>query len=118
MPAAASTARHNRPPKGRELTAGWTQDQEIAFTAARDGATHLIGLLNAEMIDEGAKASPDPERPARLDEEITRRWQERSSLSVHDDARVAALGAEWSARIRALAQATKHIDGAGRSAWT
>lgn len=79
----------------------WTQDEALAFEAAREAVTHLRAILTSEIAEEEAKHQPDAARLSGLRDEQQRLFQERAKLRLHDHAEVARVRAEYGARIRA-----------------
>ena len=79
----------------------WTQDQAIAFEAARECITDMMGICSAAIAAEESCAHPDPARLADLEAELTRLAAERAVLTVLDEERVAAVRGTYGPRIRA-----------------
>lgn len=82
----------------------WTQEQSVAFEAARECVTDMMGICSAAIAAEEAKPIPDAQRLAELEAELTRLTRERACLSIHDDVRIAGIRAAYGARIRAHRQ--------------
>lgn len=82
----------------------WTQEQSIAFEAARECITDMMGICSAALEDEESKVWPNPIRVAELERELAGLAQERARLSVHDSDRIATIRSEYGARIRAYRQ--------------
>jgi len=79
----------------------WTQDEALAFEAAREAVTNLRAILTSEIADEEAKSRPDGARLSGLRDEQQRLFQERARLRLHDHSEVARIRTEYGTRIRA-----------------
>lgn len=84
--------------------AKWTQDQSVAFEAARECVTDMMGICSEAIEAEEAKVWPNPVRLAQLEQELADLARERASLTVQDEARVATIRSEYGARVRAYRQ--------------
>lgn len=94
--------------RGRPDMAKWTQDQAVAFEAARECLTDMMSICSAAIEAEEAKASPDPVRLTQLEQDLADLARERAALTVHDEARIAVIRSEYGARIRAHRQQHRH----------
>lgn len=79
----------------------WTQDQAIAFEAAREAVVDVIAGYSAEIDAEQAKGRGDGERLAFLEMQTRHCFDVLKSLRVTDDATVAQVLREYSAIVRA-----------------
>lgn len=79
----------------------WTQDQAIAFEAARECIGHLIAIRISELHT----GSPAPERAAELEADLARLQAERRALRLTDEAEIARVREEYGAQVRAWRQA-------------
>ena len=79
----------------------WTQDQAIAFEAARECISHMMAIHMADFYAEEDKEFPDAKRLEALKAAVHALWEERSEMRVLDDARVAHVRAHYGAIIRA-----------------
>lgn len=78
----------------------WTQDEAIAFEAAKECIGHWIAIKSGEIGDERAKPMPDATRLSALDAEVTRLVQERSSFHVDDHVQVARIRQRYGSLVR------------------
>ena len=78
----------------------WTQDQAVAFEAARECITDMMGIRSGEIAEEEAKTRPDGVRLAQLEAELTSLAQERTELTLADEDRVATVRKIYGAAIR------------------
>jgi len=79
----------------------WTQDQAIAFEAAREAVVDVMAGYSAEIDAEESKPQPDAERLAFLEMQTRHCFDVLKSLRVTDDATVAQVLREYSAIVRA-----------------
>lgn len=79
----------------------WTQEEAIAFEAARECIGEVMAICSAEIFQEEQKAAPDPARIASLEAELAALAKERASLRVHEADNIATVRAIYGARIRA-----------------
>lgn len=79
----------------------WTQDQAIAFEAARECITEVIAICAAAAEAEASQIKPDAQRLAELGDELQQLARERAGLRIHDDDQVATVRAVYGARVRA-----------------
>ncbi|MBQ0961638.1 hypothetical protein KAK06_22045 [Ideonella sp. 4Y11] len=79
----------------------WTQEQAIAFEAARECIGHLIAIRISELHT----SSPAPERAAELEADLARLQTERRALRLTDEAEIARIREEYGAQVRAWRQA-------------
>lgn len=79
----------------------WSQDESIAFEAARDGITHVIAIHSAQIDAEACKPDPDAALVASLEAEISRLHVQRAALHVHDAAEIARVRSTCGAVVRA-----------------
>jgi hypothetical protein len=75
----------------------WTQDQAIAYEAARECIGHLIAIRISELHT----GSPAPERAAELEADLARLQAERRALRLADEAEIARVREEYGAQVRA-----------------
>lgn len=80
--------------------AKWTQDESVAFEAARESITELMGICSEAIAAEESKVWPNPQRLAQLERELADLARERASLGVHDADRIATIRSVYGARIR------------------
>lgn len=84
-----------------ELTAPrWTQEQAVAFEAARECLGDVIAICVASIAAEEAKASPDASRLAELETELAELTAKRRELRLTDSAGVASVRAFYGAQVR------------------
>lgn len=79
----------------------WTQEEAVAFEAARECITHLSAIVNAEIHAEASKPVPDLQRMTLLEEESLKLFREGRALSLKGHAEIARVRREYGARIRA-----------------
>ncbi|MFC3216494.1 MULTISPECIES: hypothetical protein [Sphingomonadaceae] len=79
----------------------WTQDQAVAFEAAREAVVDVIAGYSAEIDAEQTKPQPDGDRLAFLEMQTRHCFDVMKSLRVADDATVAQVLREYSAIVRA-----------------
>jgi hypothetical protein len=79
----------------------WTQDEAIAYESACECITDLIGILMAAVYQEESNATPDSQQLLELDAAVSRSWQTRERLGVHDHSEIARIRNEYGSRIRA-----------------
>ena len=75
----------------------WTQDQAIAFEAARECIGHLIAIRISELHT----GSPAPERAADLEAELARLQAGRQELRLKDEANIVRIREQYGAQVRA-----------------
>lgn len=78
----------------------WTQDEAVAFEAARECITDLIAIRTGEIHTEQDKPNPDAALLATLEAERTRLHQERAALKVADHAQVAHIRSVYGSMVR------------------
>lgn len=78
----------------------WTQDEAIAFEAARECMTDWMAILTGQIHAESYKANPDQTLVDSLRAEFSRLHAERADLHVNDSANVARVRAEYGALVR------------------
>lgn len=78
----------------------WTQDEAIAFEAAKECIGHWIAIQSGEIGDERAKPMPDAARLNALDAEVTRLVHERLSFHVEDHVEVARIRKHYGSLVR------------------
>jgi len=77
--------------------AAWTQDEAIAFEAARECITHLMAILTADI----ASGTFTPEQCEALRARRSALAAERAKLRVHDHADVARIRGVYGQECRA-----------------
>ena len=79
----------------------WTQEQAVAFEAARECITALMAVHTAALATE--KNRPDPRSTVvqELRGEIARLFAERSAMRVTDDETVARVLSTYGPQVRA-----------------
>ena len=88
----------------------WTQDQAVAFEAARECLTDMMGIYSATIAAEEACTLPNATRLAELEAELDSLAAERASLRLHDEDRVAAVRETFGPRIRDHRMQQAHSD--------
>lgn len=78
----------------------WTQEQAVAFEAARECLGDVIAICVASIADEETKASPDAERLAELETELAALTAKRRELKLTDAEGVAQVRAFYGAQVR------------------
>lgn len=78
----------------------WTQDEAIAFEAARDCITHLLAIRLARHRELESLGGPVTPEQVGLDAEIQRLLAERRGLHVKDHAEIARVRQEYGAMVR------------------
>lgn len=78
----------------------WTQEQAVAFEAARECLGDVIAICVASIADEEAKALPDAERLAKLETELAALTKKRRELKLTDAEGVAQVRAFYGAQVR------------------
>jgi hypothetical protein len=78
----------------------WTQEQAIAFEAARECLGDVIAICVASIAAEESKASPDASRLAELETELAELTAKRRELKLTDSEGVAAVRAFYGAQVR------------------
>lgn len=79
----------------------WTQEQAIAFEAARECIGHAMAIWSAELYEEEHRSRPDAARVAGLRQELHKMAADRASLRLHDDKRIAEVRSHYGALVRA-----------------
>jgi hypothetical protein len=88
--------------KEKEMqTEKWTHDQAVAFEAARDCITDMMGICSAKLAEEEAKTPIDDKRLSELECQLADLARERSNLTVYDDLAVAQIRTRYGAMVRA-----------------
>ena len=82
-------------------TAQWTQDEAIAFEAARECITDLMAIRTGQIEEEAQRSTPDAAHIEVLRADRLRLHHERASLGVADHATVARVRSEYGALVRA-----------------
>ncbi len=85
----------------------WTQDEAIAFESACECITDLIGILMAAVYQEESNATPDSQRLLELNAAVSRSWQTRERLGVHNHSGIARIRDEYGSKIRAWRESEK-----------
>lgn len=87
-------------------TAGpaWTQDEAIAYEAARECITDLMTIHFGQLHQERCRLCPDAGRVAALESEVAKLHKQRASLRVTGHAEVARVRSEYGAIVRAWRQ--------------
>lgn len=78
----------------------WTQDEAIAFEAARECITDLMAIRTSQIHSEQDKPNPNDAFLASLEAERTRLHQERAALQVADHVQVARVRSVYGAMVR------------------
>lgn len=81
-------------------TAQWTQEEAIAFEAARECITDLMAIRTGQIEEEAQRPTPDPAHIEALRADRVRLHHERASLGVTDHAAVARVRSEYGAFVR------------------
>ena len=84
----------------RDEPVRWTQDEAIAFEAARDCITHLLAIRLAQHRELESLGGPVTRERASLDAEIQRLLDERRGLRLKDHAEIARVRKEYGAMVR------------------
>lgn len=79
----------------------WTQDEAIAFEAAKECIGHWIAIHTGLIADESGKSAPDAEIITRLRARRSALAQERAALHLTDQTGIARIRAGYGANIRA-----------------
>jgi hypothetical protein len=79
----------------------WTQDQAIAFEAAKECIGHWMAIHTGLIADESGKSAPDAAIITRLRARRSALAQERAGLRLTDAAGIARIRADYGANIRA-----------------
>ena len=85
----------------------WTQEQAIAYEAARECITALIGVYMSDLYEEEARDVPRLEVVAQLHERVGQVWRERTALKVTDDAAVQKVRSTYGPQVRAAMDAAR-----------
>lgn len=86
----------------------WTQEQAVAFEAARECLGDVIAICVASIAEEEAKASPDAERLAKLETELTALTEKRRKLKLSDTEGLAQVRAFYGAKVRSNREQRQH----------
>jgi pantoate kinase len=78
----------------------WTQEQAVAFEAARECLGDVIAICIGAIAAEEKKASPDAASLDRLETELAGLLAERHSLTLTDAAAVAKVREVYGAKVR------------------
>lgn len=78
----------------------WTQEQAVAFEAARECLGDVIAICVANIADEEAKAEPDFVRLATLEVELAVLTKKRRELKLADAEAVAQVRAFYGPQVR------------------
>lgn len=78
----------------------WTQDEAIAFEAARECITDLMAIRSGQIHAEQDKPTPDAALLTSLEAERTQLHQQRAALRMADHAQVARVRSEYGAMER------------------
>jgi len=79
----------------------WTQDEAIAFEAAKECIGHWMAIHTGMIADESGKATPDAAIITRLRAKRSALAQERAGLHIDNQADIARIRADYGATIRA-----------------
>jgi hypothetical protein len=79
----------------------WTQEEAIAYECACEVIGDMIGIYAARIYAEERNPNPDKVKMQRMENEVSRLFQERKNLHVHDHAKIAECRNEYGAIIRA-----------------
>lgn len=79
----------------------WTQDEAIAFEAAKECIGQWIAIHTSMIAEESLKAIPDTSQLITLRAKRSKLAQERAALHVSDHADIARIRASYGAMIRA-----------------
>lgn len=80
--------------------ADWTQDEAIAFQAARDCITHLLAIRLARLHELESSAGPVTAEQELLAAEIHRLSDERRQLRLTDHAEIARVRKDYGTMVR------------------
>lgn len=83
-----------------QRTPAWTQDEAVAYEAAREAITHMRAIITHEIDQEMHRADPNPSRLQALEAEDLRLHHERAALRVEDHDTIARIRRDYGARIR------------------
>lgn len=78
----------------------WSQDQAVAFEAARECLGDAIAICVAGIATEEARACPDASRLAELESELVELTAKRRELKLTDSEAVASVRAIYGALVR------------------
>lgn len=79
----------------------WTQDEAIAFEAAREAINAVMSICTRQIADEERKAEPDTTVINARESRLLTLHQERTALRVTDHAGIARVRKEYGAFVRA-----------------